>query len=111
MPCRQCQTLERRYRRAILRINAVVNHKFETRATKMDELRKWQDERDDAARAWFGHRRAHVEAAFVPDPIDNRPTLEQARDLLVQFLNGMLEQKKPPSRSVDQPRTNKARTN
>jgi|SRR5579864_111883 len=105
--CQKCSTLARRYERAIRQIKSVVNGKFETPAAKMEALHRLQDERDDAARKWFKHRRSHVKAASVPEPVQDHPTPEQTKDLLVEFLNGMLDEtKKPPKSSADRPRVN-----
>jgi archaellum component FlaC len=58
--CPDCERLERKYRRTISEIYAVVDGKFNTVREKLRELARWQDVRDEAVEALYEHKKTHA---------------------------------------------------
>lgn len=57
--CPACEKLERRYRRAVRRIYAVVDQRFGCLADKLRALHREQDQRDAAIEALYAHQKSH----------------------------------------------------
>ena len=61
--CPQCERLEHRYQVVLEKLHLTVDRRFNTLSDKLRELYKWQDVRDDVARALHVHKRVHVSTA------------------------------------------------
>ena len=66
MACLECEQLERKYRRAVGHIDAVVHGRYASIQEKLNDLRSWQERRDLSIERLYHHKKSHARKGIGP---------------------------------------------